>query len=113
TLPTRSDEGRLRRLTELLDAQGYLADIKRTASGHYRINLHSCATWGVANRFRQVCDAELQLLNDLMPRARIERVAHKTACAHTCVYEVELSRCGAEEPVGGNDPAQPGSGWSE
>lgn len=89
-LPDTCVADRIEELTELLDSQGYLADMEHTGEGQYRINLRSCAMWNVANRYRQACTSELDLLRELIPDARIERVAHKTSGAHTCVYEIEL-----------------------
>ncbi|MGH1492721.1 MAG: helix-turn-helix transcriptional regulator [Acidimicrobiales bacterium] len=77
-------------LTELLDAQGYLADSDAISDTHYRINLHSCALWPVATRYQQACTAELDFIRDLIPDATVERVTHKTAGAHTCAYEITL-----------------------
>jgi predicted ArsR family transcriptional regulator len=77
-------------LTELLDAQGYLADSDAVSADNYRINLHSCAIWAVANRYQQACTAELDFIRDLVPDATVERVTHKTAGAHTCAYEITL-----------------------
>jgi len=77
-------------LTELLDEQGYLADFESVASGHFRINLHNCAIWSVANRFPQACAAELDYLRALIPDARVQRVTHKTRGAHTCAYDIHV-----------------------
>ncbi len=79
-------------LAELLDDQGYLADFEQVEDGHYRINLHNCAIWPVANRYKQACTAELDYLRDLIPDANVERVTHKTAGAHTCAYEIHRQR---------------------
>jgi len=77
-------------LTELLDDQGYLADSDTLDDTHYRINLHSCALWAVANRYQQACTTELDFIRDLMPDATVERVTHKTEGAHTCAYEITV-----------------------
>lgn len=77
-------------LTDLLDAQGYLADSEKLGDNHYRINLHSCAIWAVATHYQQACTAELEFVRDLMPDATVERVTHKTTGAHTCAYEITL-----------------------
>ena len=79
-------------LTELLDAQGYLADSDTLSGTHYRINLHSCALWAVANRYQQACVAELDFIRDLIPDATVERVTHKTDGAHTCAYEITVQK---------------------
>ncbi|MFK8023850.1 MAG: helix-turn-helix transcriptional regulator [Ilumatobacter sp.] len=79
-------------VTELLDEQGFLADHEQLGDHHFRINLHNCPIWTVANRFRQACSAELDLLRELIPDATVQRVTHKTAGAHTCAYDIAGSR---------------------
>ena len=78
-------------ITQLLDAQGFLADHEQVGDGHFRINLHNCPIWSVARRFRQACNAELELLRDLLPDATVQRLTHKTSGAHTCAYDIVLS----------------------
>jgi DeoR family suf operon transcriptional repressor len=85
-------DARVAALTELLDAQGYLADSDTLSDTHYRINLHSCAIWAVANRYQQACTAELDFIRDLIPDATVERVTHKTDGAHTCAYEITVQK---------------------
>lgn len=87
-LEGRPFDERVSILTELLDAQGYLADSDTVDHEQYRINLHSCALWSVANRYQQACSAELEFIRDLLPDATVERVTHKTKGAHTCSYEI-------------------------
>ncbi len=77
-------------LTELLDAQGYLADSDTVDDTHYRINLHSCALWAVAKSYHQACNAELDFIRDLIPDARVERVTHKTDGSHACAYQITV-----------------------
>ena len=83
---------RVERVTELLDAQGYLSDFERVSDRHYRINLHSCAVWSVASRFRQACASELEFLQQVLPDAEVTRTTHKTSGAHTCAYDIHLRR---------------------
>jgi predicted ArsR family transcriptional regulator len=77
-------------ITELLAAQGHLADACEVEPGRYRIELHSCAFWNVASRHRQVCTSEMDLLRDLLPGADVERVSHRTNGAHVCAYEIRV-----------------------
>jgi len=79
---------RVRLLTELLDAEGYLADYDQLDDDNFRINLHSCPMWVVASRYGQACAAEIGSLRDLLPDATVQRVSHKANGAHTCAYEV-------------------------
>jgi predicted ArsR family transcriptional regulator len=83
-------ERRVHVLTELLDAQGYLADSEKLGDNRYRINLHSCAIWAVASHYQQACTTELEFIRDLIPDATVERITHKTAGAHTCAYEISV-----------------------
>jgi DeoR family suf operon transcriptional repressor len=76
---------------ELLDEQGFLVDVEKVEEGRYRINLHSCAIWAVASRYRHACHAELDFIRDLLPDAAVERVTHKTAGAHTCAYDIRIA----------------------
>jgi DeoR family suf operon transcriptional repressor len=86
-------------LTELLDEQGFLADFEAVADGSFRLNLHNCAIWAVANRFPQACAAELDYLRALIPEARVERVTHKTSGAHTCAYDIRFNTERATDPL--------------
>ncbi len=88
---TTFDE-RIARVTDLLDAQGYLCDWERLADDHYRINLHNCAIWTVAQRFRKACASELEFLQGVLPDATVARVTHKTSGAHTCAYDITVER---------------------
>ncbi len=83
---------RVARVTELLDAQGYLCDWEQLADDHFRINLHSCAIWSVASRFRKACASELEFLQGVLPDAAVARVTHKTSGAHTCAYDITVQR---------------------
>ena len=75
-------------LTNMLDEQGYLADCEKADHNRYRINLHSCPLWTVATRYTQACTTEVEFIRDLLPDAKVDRVTHKTAGAHTCSYEI-------------------------
>ena len=87
-----SIEERIARVTELLDAQGYLCDWEQVADDHFRINLHNCAIWTVASRFRKACASELEFLQGVLPDASVARVTHKTSGAHTCAYDIAIRR---------------------
>ena len=88
---TTIDE-RVARVTELLDAQGYLCDWEQVDDHHFRINLHNCAIWTVAQRFGKACASELEFLQGVLPDATVSRVTHKTSGAHTCAYDITVRR---------------------
>jgi predicted ArsR family transcriptional regulator len=87
-----STEDRIARVTELLDAQGYLCDWEQLGDDEFRINLHNCAIWSVASRFRKACSSELEFLQGVLPGAAVTRVTHKTSGAHTCAYHIVVER---------------------
>lgn len=88
---TATDE-RVARVTELLDTQGYLCDWDQLDDHHFRINLHNCAIWTVAERFGKACASELEFLQGVLPDATVSRVTHKTSGAHTCAYDITIHR---------------------
>lgn len=85
-----SPDDRVGIVTRLLDERGYLADCEQIGTGHHRINLRSCAIWGLANHFGQACTSELELIRELIPDAIIERTTTKTDGSHTCCYDITI-----------------------
>jgi DeoR family suf operon transcriptional repressor len=79
---------RVTRLTEILDADGYLAEFGRRPDGSYLVTEHNCAILGVAQRYRLACSTEIEFLREALPDATVERVAHMMAGAHVCAYEI-------------------------
>jgi DeoR family suf operon transcriptional repressor len=78
-------------VAELLDDQGCLADSEEVEDGHHRISLRNCPVWAVANHHREACTSELDFICDLIPGSTVERVTHKTAGDHTCVYDIRAT----------------------
>jgi len=85
-------EEQVRELTNILDQDGYLADVERLDDGGWRITEHNCAILSVATGFRQACSSELAFIRDALPGARVARVAHLMDGAHVCAYEVHPLR---------------------
>jgi DeoR family suf operon transcriptional repressor len=83
-------EERVEIVVALLLDQGYLADGEQVSPGHHRINLRSCAIWGLASHFGQACTSELEFIRALIPDAIIERTSTKTDGDHTCSYDIRL-----------------------
>jgi DeoR family suf operon transcriptional repressor len=87
-LASKSFGERVAELALILDEDGYLADFEQVDDVTWRIVEHNCAILGVASRYGQACSSEIGFLRDVMPDARIERVAHLIGGAHQCAYEV-------------------------
>jgi DeoR family suf operon transcriptional repressor len=81
-------DARVQELTAILDEDGYLAECERLGPGHWRVVERNCAILDVAQRYRQACSSELAFLRDVLPDARVERVAHRLAGGHACAYDI-------------------------
>jgi DeoR family transcriptional regulator, suf operon transcriptional repressor len=86
--PLKSLEARLQELTNILDEDGYLADLEAAGRGKFRITEHNCAIHAIALRYSQACSTELEFLRLALPGTKVERVAHMIAGSHVCAYEV-------------------------
>ena len=90
--PAATFAARVAELARILDEDGYLADFEAMPDGTFRIVEHNCAVLDVAERYGQACSSEIAFLRQALPDARIERVSHMIAGAHSCAYEIVL-RC--------------------
>ena len=79
---------RVAELARVLDEDGYLAEALAQADGSYRIVEHNCAILAVATQYGAACGTELEFIREVLPDARVERVAHLLAGGHVCAYEV-------------------------
>jgi DeoR family transcriptional regulator, suf operon transcriptional repressor len=86
--PLSTLEARLKELTQILDEDGYLADLERVSKDKFRITEHNCAIHAIALRYGQACSTELEFLRLALPGTKVERVAHMIAGSHVCAYEV-------------------------
>lgn len=75
-------------LARILDEDGYLASWEALPDGSFRIVEHNCAVLDVAERYGQACSSEIAFLRQALPGARVERVSHMIAGAHSCAYLV-------------------------
>ena len=82
---------RVAELARILDDDGYLASFEALPDGTYRIVEHNCAVLDVAERYGQACSSEIAFLRQALPDARVERVSHMIAGAHSCAYQIELA----------------------
>ncbi len=80
---------RVAELARILDDDGYLAASEALSDGSFRIVEHNCAVLDVAERYGQACSSEIAFLRQALPDARIERVSHMIAGAHSCAYQID------------------------
>jgi DeoR family suf operon transcriptional repressor len=83
--------GQVAELTRILDEDGYLAEFVELGDGRFRIVEHNCAILAVATKYGAACGTELEFIREVLPGARVERVAHLLAGGHVCAYEVSPS----------------------
>ena len=88
-LKGKSFEEKVEALASILDEDGYLADFQAQDDGSFLITEHNCAILGVARRYGQACSSEIGFLREALPEAKIERIQHMIAGAHSCAYEVK------------------------
>jgi DeoR family suf operon transcriptional repressor len=88
-LEGRDFAGKVRELARILDEDGYLADFEALPDGTFRVTEHNCAVLDVAERYGGACSSEISFLREALEDARIERVSHMIAGAHSCAYVIE------------------------
>jgi DeoR family suf operon transcriptional repressor len=106
-LEGRDFAGRVAELARILDEDGYLADFEAMPDGTFRITEHNCAVLDVAERYGKACSSEIAFLRDTLDDARIERVSHMIAGAHSCAYKVVPDAGSADSPRGEASPGEP------
>ena len=79
---------RVAALADHFDAQGYVADFDETSGGAFRIQLHNCPIWDVADRYQHACTAELGFIEDSLPDAQVTRIERKSDRCSTCTYQI-------------------------
>jgi len=82
---------RVAEMARILDDDGYLASWEAMPDGSFRIVEHNCAVLDVAERYGQACTSEIAFLRQALPDARVERVSHMIAGAHSCAYSIVLA----------------------
>ena len=88
-------------LTRILDEDGYLAECVEMDDGTWRIVEHNCAILGVAARYGQACQSELEFIRTVLPGARVDRVSHIVAGQRQCAYAVTPKPARRRAPRGG------------
>jgi DeoR family suf operon transcriptional repressor len=89
---------RVYELTRILDEDGYLAEAIDLPDGKFRIVEHNCAILAVASKYGTACGTELEFIREVLPDAKVERVAHLLAGGHVCAYEVSSAKRTPKKP---------------
>jgi predicted ArsR family transcriptional regulator len=79
---------RVRELSEIQAAQGYLAETVLGLDGSIRLREHNCAIYHVARTTPEACQAELELFREVLG-ADVTRDEHIASGDRCCTYLVE------------------------
>ena len=81
-------EDKIRVLTELLDADGFMPEVRLLPDGWLLIENH-CPVCAAADKCRQVCQSELDMFRSLLANhASVERVDHLFLGSRRCAYKI-------------------------
>ncbi|MBD0327688.1 MAG: transcriptional regulator [Pyrinomonadaceae bacterium] len=80
-------DARVRRLAELLDDEGYEAEVEKLSDGSYILTEWNCPMTEVARDYRQVCERELEVYRALL-ETEVFRESRIVGGAPRCVYRV-------------------------
>lgn len=93
-------ELRLQRLVRLLSDEGYMAEWK-IENGAITLAEHNCAIRTVAERYPEICAAEVRFLTDVLA-ADVERREHIATGSNACTYAITVN--GASRAPAGTTP---------
>jgi DeoR family suf operon transcriptional repressor len=79
---------KVRAIAQIMDADGFLADVEDQADGSYLIVERNCSMLSVARKHGKVCSTELELIQTLLPEASVSRVAYMISGQHSCAYQI-------------------------
>ncbi len=79
---------RLKNVASVMEEAGFMAESSKTDGGA-RLSIHNCVLHAVASCLPEVCDTELQFLQDALG-ARVERRTHIMAGCNACEYSIEF-----------------------
>lgn len=81
-------KARVARLSELLDAEGYLTRWSELGDGTFALTFNNCAIWSIAEQYRLACTTELDFLREALGEVTVERVVHRRDGGFNCGYEI-------------------------
>jgi predicted ArsR family transcriptional regulator len=80
-------DARVVRLAELLDGEGYEAEVEKLEDGSYLLTEWNCPMTDVARDYRQVCERELEVYRELLG-TQVFRESRIAVGASRCMYRV-------------------------
>lgn len=80
---------RVKRLLELRQAEGYMAELYPVRQSSYVLAEHHCAISDVAESYPSVCGHELEMFAAILPDCKIERTHWINNGEHRCGYLIQ------------------------
>ncbi|VTP95211.1 helix-turn-helix transcriptional regulator [Sphingobacterium daejeonense] len=80
-------EGRIKRLAQIRDQEGYMARYEKVEGGFLLIEDH-CPICEAASACQKFCQVELQVFNELLG-GNVKRTEHLFSKGRRCVYEIK------------------------
>jgi DeoR family suf operon transcriptional repressor len=87
-LEDASPPERVAAVARVLADEGYMPEVRPSATPGLRLVEHNCPIQHVALRFPEVCEAEAQFLAEVL-RAQVTRETHIASGCGTCEYHIE------------------------
>jgi predicted ArsR family transcriptional regulator len=75
-------------LTEILDADGYMATCEEVSEGVWIVAEQNCAIAAVAREHPAACRSEIDFIRAVLPDATVERTQHIVAGDVRCAYRI-------------------------
>lgn len=87
TLDENFDE-QIKRVAEIQDSEGYMAEYKKKEDGSYEIINYNCPVYGIASSFTEVCDNEKKVLQKTFPHSEVVSHSRITDGEKNCCWTI-------------------------
>lgn len=91
-------EDRVYALAEMLEDEGYMPRVERTAPGTWLVSQRNCLVEAVARGYRGSCAAEMAFIRGALPATSVMRTAHAVDGKPCCAYRIGPE--GSEQDMG-------------
>ncbi|MDH5643233.1 MAG: helix-turn-helix domain-containing protein, partial [Gemmatimonadota bacterium] len=89
---------RLKTVATVLENEGFMAESKLDGAD-ISLSVHNCAIHAVADCLPEVCDTEIEFLQDVLG-AEVKRETHIMNGCNACLYTVDFSKTGVRRDAG-------------
>lgn len=79
---------RVDQFVQMQNKAGFILESKELANGDYELNNYHCPIVNIAEKHRQLCRNEKQVMSDLFPGSRIQPKSCQAGEAHYCQWHI-------------------------